>query len=207
MSVLICIQTIWHSVSLPEIIFWKSKFLKTSTDDNKCMKNYQVCQELIWNLWNQLSQDSCTFHMIWSQILDSVYHLAILTRIFGFKEDNFLKENIVLLPMLHWQYKYMVCFINITFYEIILSNKRHYCHIICVLRGSFFQKCCMVAFESICIQIFTAWWIEGKGKSTSITDTSNWIHVFLKLHIFVEKLQQSSLNQKVSSMYSIPTSV
>ena len=53
---------------------------------------------------------------------------------------KFLKENIVLLRMLHWQYTYMVSFINITFYEIILSNKRHYFHIIiCVLRGLFFK--------------------------------------------------------------------
>ena len=73
-------------------------------------------------------------------MLDSVYHLAILTRNFDFKEDKFLKENIVLLQMLHWQYTYMVCFINITFYEILLSNKKHYWHIIiCVLRGLFFK--------------------------------------------------------------------
>ena len=44
MSVLIWIQTVWHSDSVPERIFWKSQFWKNSADDN-WMKNYPACNE------------------------------------------------------------------------------------------------------------------------------------------------------------------
>ena len=38
--------TVWHSESVPERIYGKSKFEK-SADDSKSMKNYLACKELI----------------------------------------------------------------------------------------------------------------------------------------------------------------
>ena len=43
MSVLIWIQTVWHSDSVPE----KKWFWKKSADDNKSMKHYPTCKELM----------------------------------------------------------------------------------------------------------------------------------------------------------------
>ena len=46
-DVLIWIGTVWHSYSVPEIIFWKSNFKKVSRWNNS-MKNYPACRELIY---------------------------------------------------------------------------------------------------------------------------------------------------------------
>ena len=57
-TVLILIQTIWHSDSVPQWIFWKSWSWKKSADDNKSMKSYPTCKELTMaplmkSPWNQ----------------------------------------------------------------------------------------------------------------------------------------------------------
>ena len=47
---LIWIQTIWYSDSVPERIFWKKKdnlLCKVSVEDSKSMENYPACKELI----------------------------------------------------------------------------------------------------------------------------------------------------------------
>ena len=59
MSVLIWIQTLQHSDSIPERLFEKVNFEKKSADNNKSMKNYRACKELMHkskNLINAISK-------------------------------------------------------------------------------------------------------------------------------------------------------
>ena len=58
MSVLLWIQNVWHSDSIPELV-GKNRFGKRSAEDNKNMENYPVCKEFRhWYLVNSLSSTS-----------------------------------------------------------------------------------------------------------------------------------------------------
>ena len=61
MLVLIWIQTVWHSDSVPHRILSKSKFWKKSADDNKSMNNYLACKEL------RIQQRFLRFGRCWSK--------------------------------------------------------------------------------------------------------------------------------------------